>query len=314
MSNPWADKVIGGIGVPKFLLCGENLCSNPYMDNGSQGYVQMGSNGVVDIRESENAYSQYIMQYHDNSISSVNDYIKYTVNYGDLTGQTINGIMLMASLRIKTDTDAIIKITNGTADYAEITVLANTNFEKVYLNTDIISSTSNFIYLYIIPDNQPNGFNILFDNVHFHTVNNKISYDQPNESSMIFKENLTGKNELWSGKIQKFNKKYIPEWSSDYKYISVQSEYYRQLIYQSSIIFMVPHDDINWGFFGIADQDFERKYSFNRFFGHSGFIKIMSQEFIYLIPNNVVSLLDGGSIIPLTGYGTNYGTNYGNNL
>jgi hypothetical protein len=97
---------------------------------------------------------------------------------------------------------------------------------------------------------------------------------------------------LWDGNIQQHNKKWRPIYYADYAFLNDSDETIRQSISESDIILCVPHNDSGFGFLGIWDEDYYRKYTFGRFQGHSGSVVIKGIELVTNKPTNQVDTED----------------------
>jgi hypothetical protein len=70
--------------------------------------------------------------------------------------------------------------------------------------------------------------------------------------------------------------------------MNTSEEILRKQIAEASRLFVKPHDDRDWGFHGIWDGNFLKKYSMNRFIGHKGIIPIKGTELLLKFPSEEI--------------------------
>lgn len=287
MAHDWDGLVLGGLDKPRLLLCNENWDTNPFFSDGAVGdWVKTGANGTLEVVADDNAYGSNVLHYYDAAVSAAGDYITLEFDTLTITGASNFGKKFIVSLRIKTGELSEVTIQDGAAYSISVDVNPEDDFQKIFLVTESLSSTENVIQIVINTQNQTDDFDIKIDNIFFTEVTQDLIFKQPNDSKLVFEENMIGSNELWTGKVQKFDRKFRPIFLAEWEYIGAGWEYYRQLAYQASLIFCIPHREVNWGFLGIMNGDFERQYSFKRFFGHKGGVEVMGVEYLYELPYN----------------------------
>lgn len=299
MAHAWDNLVLGGIDKPRLLLCSDNWLSNQFF-NGTNldGWTKYGTNGTLAIVSDDEAYGSNVLHYYQETSgepapdaeppidSTLNDYILRSFDVLTLTGATNFGKKFLLSLRIKTTEDTEIIITdNGSYSLSTTVINTENKFIDMFIATGEISVATSVIQVKIRTLNQPDGVNIKIDNVFFSIINNDFVFKQPNQSKLVFEENIIGSNELWSGKVQKFDRKWKPIFLALWEYLGAGWENYRQLAYQSPNIYCIPHRDVKWGFLGAMVGDFERQYSFDRFFGHKSAVEIAGLQYICELPS-----------------------------
>lgn len=291
MAHDWDDLILGGLDKPRMLLCTDNWDTNPYFNDNFSNWTKVGSNGTLELLNSTTAYGNSVLNYYSATVSASDDYIYTEYSVFAKLATTVGTKKFIFSARIKTDELMELIITDNSS-YTKTIEIEPTNgdFIKIYTITDITTaSTSNVIQVRLKTKNTPGDFSIQMDNVFFSQVTSDIVLNQPNDSKLVFKEFVLGRNELWSGKIQRFNRKWKPIFVAKWEYIIAEDEQNRQLIYQAQNIFCIPHQDVYWGFIGIMDGDLERQYSFSRFFGHTGDLEIIGTEYLMELPYAKIS-------------------------
>jgi hypothetical protein len=287
MAHDWDGLVLGGLDRPRLLLCNENWNGNPFFNDGTVGdWYSTGVNGTLEAIADDDAYGTNVLHYYDLTLGAVGDSARLIYNTLSISGNNNYGKSFLFSARIKTDVTFLIRL-RGSATLLD-TYISPTDgeYKRFFIFLPSTTDTADTITTFLYPGDQPDGFDIKIDNIFFTEVTQDLIFRQPNDSKLVFEENLIGSNELWSGKVQRFDRKFRPIFMAEWEYIGAGWEYYRQLAYQSSLIFCIPHKEVNWGFLGIMNGDFERQYSFKRFFGHKGGVEIMGTEFLYELPYN----------------------------
>jgi len=281
MSHVWDEFVLGGTDKPRFLCVNENLEDNQYFNDGTVGdWIKASASGTLSVEENDNAIGQNVLNYIDPTTSTNDDYIYKTYDIAALVGGTVYGKKYLLKLRVLTAFQIRIVLYDGTV-YHDVYVDGTAGkWVDVFIITNTILTTSTTIVLRVYSKNDPDRYNIYLDDIFFGEIQNDMIFWQPNESNLLFEENIIGKNEKWNGMIQKFDRKWKPVYYANWEYLGSGWELYRQTIYSSPLVFCIPHIDVDWGFLGIFDDDLKREYSFDRFFGHTGYIQISGVEFI----------------------------------
>lgn len=285
MAHAWESLILGGVDQPRILEITNNFCTNPYANTGTTGYVK-GTNGTMTTESSSEAIGEYVIKLV--FAGGGDAYIDWTHNFGSsITNKKFLGIV-----RIKSKFDCKIQLI-GSSLISEYAITASDYVRTFSVIAEAIGQTGNNITLRIIGTAD---VNLTFDNIYLAQINNDITFPQPNESFMVFEKDVLGEQRMWNGKIQQFNFKYIPNFYCDWQVLGAGYEYQRQQISLNKILFCMPHKDVNWGFIGIFSEDFERKYSFDKFFGHNSSLAIKGIEYIYELPSIQPSSSGGGSI------------------
>lgn len=293
MAHAWDSNILGGTDVPRIFIGSDNMCTNPYMNEGlitgwSKG---AGASGTLSAVIDNESYGNYVLKFTGAS-STINDIFDFSVDFNALFGGNINGKTIIAFFRIKTNLSCTMMITDGTnLELKRIHIsTANTIMTKIGIIADTISVSSDTVVkfrVYVYKIGGPTyglPFTITLDNLYFVNVTDDIELKQPQQSGLVFKENVSGENILWNGLKQRFNRKWIPEYSAFWGILTSGEEYELQRIYSASSFFILPHKDVMWGFLGQWDKDFDRNYFFDRYIGHEKSIKIIGGEFIKSLP------------------------------
>lgn len=276
--------VVGGVGPPTFFKIDDNFVINPYFDQNTTGWSVSG--GTLVRTSQSDAYGEFMGEFQHATG------IPYTSVQKDL-GVAATNKKFLASFRAKSDVqrDVLIEI----SDSAGLIVVSKTfaigiEPKKYLIKGDNIGLTLNqFIELRIHgTDVSGIGF-INFDHVYFTEVLDTIILPLPatlggQTDKLIFEKIVRGRNELWSGAVQEFGKKWRPNYLGRWDHLEITEEMARQKISDAGKIFIQPHDDVDFGFLGIWDGDIERQYSLNRYIGHKGTIPIKGIEFLHEFP------------------------------
>jgi hypothetical protein len=293
MSHEWDNLVIGGTDRPRIILSSDNIITNRYFDKDLSGYttgseliITSGTPGVqptftrVSDEYSYGEYSCRIFLDNPNYAGTVSVVYNY--------GSNIGGRRFIVTARIKTKYSFYIRWS------------ANSQYELKLIEPITADTFNTYYFLTTVPSNQtgttltftfycPVKVDFLFDHMYFGKIENDYIFPQPNESSLEFEKYSIGENRLWNGKIQLYDLKYVPKYKAEYKYLSAAYENRRQRLLQAKNLFVIPHMDVSWGYWGKWTDDFERKYAFSRFLGHDSDLEIEGSEYLYHIPENMSS-------------------------
>ena len=285
--------VLGGVTSPVFFKMDDNYVTNPYADQNTTGWVASGGSLVREVHS--NAYGEYMFDF-----SYTTDF-EYAYWQEDL-GAAATNKKFLASFRAVADSpqDILVQITDSTGVVIKSTVFTIGETSKKYvLYGDVIGTTLNqFIQLRIYATDVSGTGQVNFDHVFFSEVLDTISMPstkiQNGDPDLLkFKKIIRGKNELWDGNIQEFGKIWRPNYVGTWHHMNPTTELSRQRVAQAGRVFVLPHSDIDWGFLGIWDGDFVRRYSFNRYIGHTGNIPIKGIEYIHELPLEITGGLAG---------------------
>jgi hypothetical protein len=281
--------VLGGIDVPIIYSIDTNYVDNPYFDVDLTGWTSPDGGTTGRVLDDE-AYGEYVA-----TINGVKKTIEYEYNLGstDPSGKTF-----IVSLRLKSDVarnvpiKLLIEDSAGTPNvetFVNTAVVATTSMNRFFLVGTVDGSTLTTAD-YTLKVQIQSTSNIVsgttsFDHVYLTEVLDTYTLTQPKTSgseisNIEFEKVLFGKNELWSGKQQEFNKRWRINFFAQWDYMNISEETLRKQIAEASRLFVKPHDDVNWGFHGLWDGNFFKKYSMNRFIGHKGIIPIKGTELL----------------------------------
>lgn len=286
----FAGNVLGGVTTPIFYKIEDNYCENPYFNEDTSGWVESTGGILTRINTDAEAYGEYMgrIQYSSD--------LQNVTFVESLAAAPANRTFLV-SLRMKS------QISGGQTVSIQF---VDENSQTFGTNSFAVTEEARR-YLIVALDNVPNvtspysvtlriwgteasgDSDLLFDHVYFTEVLSSISMPLPKVQSgepdqIRFQKIVQGRNMLWDGNIQEFGKKWRPYYLGRYDYLSGASEIGRQQVNEASKVFVLPHSDVNWGFLGIWDGDFKRRYSFGRYIGHKGMIPIKGIEYVRYIP------------------------------
>lgn len=284
-THPWSNYVLGGVDKPRILLLSDNFCANQYLNNDipDTGDWQESFASILTRAANANAYGEYMARIN---YTSDLEYAYYTYNYDSA----------IANKRFLLVFDAISSVAfkatfYGSSEFGSTNFNALENKTRCMIIADAISQTGNNISIRIYGTQSTGNADLYFDNIMLYEVTNDYTFDQPHDSGkLIFVKDKTGDNELWNGKKQEYNVKWIPNFICNYEIINYLNEMYRQDISEADNVFCIPHKDVNWGFVGRWNEDnFTRDYAFSKYFGHRGIIDIISNEYFKNKPIKQVS-------------------------
>ncbi len=273
----WDEFVIGGIGVPRFLLVDVNFCTNAYFNTDITGWTE--SSGGIFTRDAtqQNALGEYM-----GKIEYTNDY-EY-VEYEYDMGTSITSKKFVLIFRAKSIADFNVAF-YGSSEFG-VTPLAHSNDINTYAVVGTATGqTGTVIKIRIYGTTViTESAELYFDDVFLSEAFNDFEMEQP-QTSLLPAERITfGENFLWNGNIQQFNRRWRPGYFASWEYIDIEHEIYRQKIAAGQSVVCFPHNDVAFGFRAVWDKDFERRYFRGRFLGHAGIISLKGTQFITSLP------------------------------
>lgn len=283
----WSNNVLGGITEPRIYSVDDNFCTNPYFNVDTTDWTQS-TPGILTRGAWNEAYGEYVGVL--TAVAPKNVSFEHTL---DLTPESRT---FMASLRIRAGLPATQSVTISVEDQDGNVFLENTislssadNMKRYVFVAQCNDVASGSPYSVTLKIQINISGSILFDHVYFTEVFDTIDISLPKTQAserdlILFEKVVQGSNELWSGLVQEFGKKWRPRYVGNYDYLTAEEEESRQQVAEASKVFVLPHRDVAWGFFGIWSDDIERRYSFGKYLGHRGQIPIMGIEFLRELP------------------------------
>ena len=277
---------LGGVAAPRFLLLDDNYVTNPYANEDTSGWAVTGGTLIKGAAQ-EGAYGEFMFDY-----SYAADFEAAYWNQ-DIGASSINKIFI-ASFRAKLASVGaiLVEIVDSIGEVVASQVYSlTTGTQRVLLYGSSDQVLTQNLRLKIYASASSATAQIFFDHVLFTEVLAEVDMPSPlivggEQDILKFQKEVQGKNELWNGLTQEFGKKWRPHYLGRWDYLVDTDELLRQSIADSKTIFVLPHNDQNWGFHGMWDKDLERKYAFGRYIGHKGVIPIRGVEFIYELPTS----------------------------
>lgn len=278
---------LGGVAAPKFLLLDDNYVTNPYANVDTTGWA-VTAGTLIKGAAQDDAYGEFMFDY------------SYTTDFEAAyweqdIGVVATGKTFIASFRAKLAAAGaiLVEIVDDLGVVVTSQVYAlTTGTQRVLLYGDAGATVlTDKIRLKIYASAGVATAQIFFDHVLFTEVLNEVDMPSPlivsgDQDSLKFEKEIQGKNELWDGQIQEFGKKWRPNYLARWDYLLDTNELLRQDIADSKTVFVLPHNDQNWGFHGMWDGDLLRKYAFGKYIGHKGVIGIKGIEYIYELPTS----------------------------
>ena len=274
MSHPWDDLVLGGVDRPRILIIDENFCTNSHFNEASlTGYIKTGA-GTFTAELDTDSYGEYMANLVFSGAATI------TVDYEEDYGSAVLGKMFLVVIRVKSVYGCTIKI-RSSVEHITLDIPASSETKTYFIICEVESGSGNSIYFRI---QGTDDIDIRFDNLYLTEIEQDYVFPQPQKSNLLFKKVIDGENVLWNGKHQSFNFKYKPVYHCQYDSLVAVYEIYRQKISFNKILFCIPHQDVVWGFLAYWSEDFERRYPWDRFFGHKGLIVLEGSEYVYDLP------------------------------
>jgi hypothetical protein len=285
--HPWFDYVVGGVGHSSILKVGDNLCDNPRFSNGSISGWSFNGQWLTEpyVIVDDNAYEEYMGRLNSSDTDSA--YALYTKD----VGSTLNkSFLVCVRLRSELFDAHDVRVTLQTSDSHQIgtmisqtVVTANKSIKRICLvgKSTLIDNTRIGVRIgtqETLPGDNPD---LRFDDVYICEVSDSFALSLTSMKTYLkFDKIVRGQNELFDGKIQEFNKAWRPNYFASWEFMDAENEGMRQKIAEGDRLFVIPHRDFSWGFFGVWDDGFERRYPWNKFLGHAGTVLIKGIEFL----------------------------------
>lgn len=287
MTDFTTNAVVGGVKTPRILEVGENACTDPRLANGLNGWTSNDVRLEISRIYDEKAYEEYMLRlYHNESLYT---FVQYTTGW-IVAEYDFNIKKVLVAFRIKDESlsdgeQKIVKIelANATIPLTSREIVITNKIKRIafVFEWSVILGYP-FFNLRFYTGNSFNEIgDIRIDDIYINVVIGDYNFECSDESNLTFEKTVTGQHELIDGKIQEYNKRWKPNFFAHWTALNRTQELYRQSIAETiNKLFIIPHIDFLWGFFGIWDVNFERKYSFNRFISHDSSITIKGNEYL----------------------------------
>lgn len=286
MAHPWLNNVVGGISKPRFLKVGENLFTNPRFNNGSysqwtyHGSWLTGGRTIVD----DDAFNEYMGR-----LNVSQDDNAYVV--GDINTNLLTGTKVLITFRIKSaildshEIDVILQMASSKGAYGiavdSKVITINEKIKRVSLVGDIGDTPGSYVGVRIhLGEGVSSNSDLRFDDLYICEIYEDYTMKEPNVNFLEFSREVQGSNELWDGKIQEHDVAWRPNFHCDFQFMNKEFESIRQRIIEMNTIFVIPHIDFGWGFFGTMMDSYRREYPWDRYLGHKGVISIRGKELL----------------------------------
>lgn len=283
----WDDLVVGGTGVPRIIVPSENKVTYPRIeDSDLDDWIVNNLNINLSQTEDEDAYKRYMLK--ASWSPSLYSYFALKVDIGQSV--KLGTRKYLFSCRIK---DASISdgatipvrisyvINNVEYDFREIILTNKIKRVAFVFEGDIQNASGTEIYIrfYTGIGFRTNG-QIMVDDLHLCIVEQDYQFKCPNESYLSYERDSFGNALMNDGKIQEYNKFWKPNYYGFWQIMEKKYEKFRIKISEAGRLFVFPHTDFYWGFFGVWDDGIQMKYPFNRYIGHESEILIKASEFL----------------------------------
>jgi hypothetical protein len=269
--HPWSQLVLGGVGKPRFLILDDNLVTKMSIDINDGWFMSDVVNlNLEQVADPDSYHSFMLRAWH----TTGNHFAFY--NHTFSTG-TIGGKVLLLNFRAKSPLQGSFKValydSGDLIDEIDFPLTERIQFYSVVFSVPE-TNTDNTLQIRFYPSTEEGEGDLYFDNVHMAEVQGDITLPQPNNSYVRFEKKSRMFGELYSEMPYEVEKRYRPHYHAFYYALERLDEVSRQAISEAKKVYVFPHIDSNFGFLGVWDKEFERKYSFNRFFAHESIIPI----------------------------------------
>jgi hypothetical protein len=314
------NEVIGGVGDPRFLNCGPELCTNPSFESAIVSPYWYGNAGANIVRTADvtTCYGSY-----SGKISGAIDpenYVLYPLTtIADPSSRHFIA-MFWAKADVSTKLTVALQLQPEGANLASVGLRSNPT--KILDLTDKwkfvfvegvapIGQSGQMVKLIIWPfniDETPSEPSVT-QSVYIDEVSIREVFDDISMSSVTmsmthgFDKVVKAKHDMLDGSEKESRLGHRYTCTLEYEYISAAYEVIRRGISVFQNIVFLPHNDVDWAYLANMDS-FTSGYSWNSYLGHTGGIKLSSvkvfkESFSFVLPPSVTP--EGGG----EGFGEN---------
>lgn len=282
MSFEWYT-VLGGVGRPRFLICGDELVDNNSFEANINGWA--GSPSYVNITRVEDDvtfWGDYSCQIEDMGAQVSRSKARYAIETSVALGGRSFAVSFYARAAVAATCSMDLICLDESLSAQEFVV--GTPYSHYLGIFSFVAAAETSFDLNIFAVAGGSYANTLFiDKISCREVTKDV-YTQfpylPNESSPEYEDTLLSSARLVDGSLKEYSQGWEARISVQYEYLDRTAEYYRMLLSEASFVWMQLHDDYAYWLAVKWDKNFEQEYFGGVMAGHVGKLRFKS---IYLL-------------------------------
>lgn len=292
-----ADRVVGGIEQPRFLVVGPELSPNISFEESLTGVTGSPASRVFD---STSPFLDYVLKVEDDSAAAA-EYAEITIP----AGETIAGKRYVIFAYARSDSEiqqACYFNFPGLSDTHEKQLVLDSQWRRKIVHEVVVpddASGSDLVYR-IYPAAKAGGVSntgaIRIDDFHCRKVLAEHTMPLPDrgEQTEIFRLVKQAEHELVNGAVKTYKKGFRYYYEAGYERLAAAYEIIRSQIATTDYeILFFPHKDswlcylVKWA------DDLERSWAYGTAaHGHQAEVQLMSQEIMHIIPTEIFDVLN----------------------
>lgn len=274
-----ADNVVGGIGKPRFVLCGDNYIENGEFEVNLTGWITVNGASQQQYATNDTDYGRYVN--YISTAAGVSSGVMTEIDYGS----SLSGKSWAISYAIAGDTNQIfVGIEVEGILYTTVEAVTITNTQQYFLSKVILpQSVSGTCGHLQIRANPNHSFSL--DHVSARLITYDLTLENPTgEFLQRWTKEIRSEYELIDGR----HVEYLTGWRFytvlTYEYINKADEITRINISEADHILFFPHQDEQFFVDAIWNKEYERRYAAKVFIGHIGKVPLLGLEVVKRIP------------------------------
>lgn len=298
LAHPWRDLVLDGVGDPRVMILGDEICTNQSFETGLDDWEEFGgTNAMSRYEDSSTFYGSYVLKVEDDSPGEV-EVAWHVNNVGEVAGRKFVFTLFYKSATGHTHQFSILTHANLSGIQVSDFVASADEWRLCVIVREFVNDQSS-VTVEIVPykfslGNAGMG-SVYIDNVSIREITDDFVLPCPKTFLQRFDKEILVKNKLIDGTI----KTYIDGWRYKcrigYEYLGKAQEYIRRKLAQETNDLMIfPHRDIDNCIMVSWDGNYLQKYFKNKYLGHEG---IFAFEGIQLAGQLLGAVEFGGFII-----------------
>ena len=297
MAHQFADRVVGGVEQPRFLLVGPELSPNRSFEEGITGVGGTTSN--TQAFDTETPFGDYCLQIFDDDTES-NGYAEITIN----TGAAIAGKRFIITAFVRNYADADLAfwcdLPDLTGDFVEQYVCDNSWYQEIVQEVVVPADASGNTLKFRIYPSPYNGAytwaeKIRIDNFRCREVVQEILLPLPTRGNARERwvDEDQARNQLANGTKKRYRKGVRYFYESSYEKLTAANEILRRTVKNTRYdILFFPHKDSRACYFVEWNEDFESEWSHGvAALGHEGGIVLEGTELLPDVDMNIIDAI-----------------------
>jgi len=301
-THPWSTNVIGGVGVPRVILCsGYNLILNNSFEDNLNGWV---ANDCNIFREAETTTPQgnYCLKVSDTNaliygsanclISSINNPLisgicsgkKFILTFyakegdPDIQAHNVTCVLRDSShLNFVTKTFAVTKL-----GWVKISIILECDYGN--------PATGIVVELGAVENLFETG-SVRYDFIELYEIDNDYYLEIPQQFHQNYNKVMNYEVETWDGEIRDSIKGYRYNAELAYEFVTAGQLQTFIEISEATFCLFLPHSDSSFSARVSWDGDFDYKYFKNKYLGHEMNMKLKGREIMTNKPKTIGSEL-----------------------